>query len=256
MFKHNKNFGQHFLNDSVVLDKILLHSDINNKSVVEIGPGNGVLTRELLKKANNVLSIEIDSRLKNVLEKIKIENKNFDYIIGDILKLDITSHNIINKLPKERILVANLPYNIGTQIILNFLYLKNFFSYMIVMLQKEVAERIVAQPNTKNYGRLSIIAQYLSQVSIEFEVNKTSFSPPPKVQSAVLSIVPYDQPLFNINIDILERVTQKAFFNKRKIIKNSLKDFNLDFTQLKISENLRAENLTLKQYADIVNFLS
>lgn len=255
MFNHNKNLGQHFLNNPAIINSIIDYANPQNCSVLEIGPGLGVLTKELVKTAHNVVAIELDKRLENTLKQIKQTNSNFNYIIGNALHLQPNTLPISNLLTHKKIVVANLPYNVGTQIFLNYLHLHTYFNYMVLMLQLEVALRIVATVGSKNYGRLSIISNTLANCQLLFNVDKQNFTPPPAVQSAVIKVQPYCASQIKVNLQTLKKVTNLAFSGKRKTVKNSLGTLNLDFTGLNIDSSLRAENLTLQNYWDICNYL-
>ncbi len=250
-FKTKKSLGQHFLVDKSVIDAIIVAAgDLSEKLVIEIGPGNLALTKELVKKAKKVISIEIDERLIDNLSNLAKENQNFHYIIGDALTIN---PNIFTN--EKKVLIANLPYNIGTQIYLNYLLLGDQFDFFILMFQLEVAKRIIAYPKQANYGRLSIISDLLAKREFLFEVTKHSFSPPPKVTSAVIKITPFKLPRIQTNISTLENLTKLAFQTRRKILKNSIKSLNIDFDHIHINPQKRAEELSTEDFCKIANYL-
>lgn len=248
-FKHNKNLGQHFLVDNEVIDLILLAAgDLSNKTVIEIGVGDFALTKHLISRAKKVVAIEIDTRIEKGLSKLKTEHNNFDYIIGDALKVnpnDIEGEN--------KVLISNLPYNVGTQIYLNYLHMQDSFEYLLLMFQLEVAKRITANVGDNNYGRLSIVSDLLAKREFLFEVDQKSFNPPPKVKSAVIKVKPFKKPRLDVDLVKLEKVTNLAFQGKRKTIRNSLSQLNIDFENLGINPKKRAEELFLEEFCKITN---
>lgn len=250
-FKHNKNLGQHFLVDMEVINLILLSAgDLSNKTVIEIGVGDFALTKYLIKKAKKVVAIEIDKRIEKGLADLKNKHDNFDYIIGDALQI-----NPLDIKEDNKVLISNLPYNVGTQIYLNYLHLQDNFEYLLLMFQLEVAKRITAKVGDNNYGRLSIVSDLLSKREFLFEVDQKSFSPPPKVKSAVIKIHPFDKPRIDVDLKKLERVTNLAFQGKRKTIRNSLSQLELNFDELNINSQKRAEELSTEEFCKIANKL-
>lgn len=248
-FYTKKSLGQHFLTDDIVINKIIAAAgNLANKTVLEIGAGNLALTQHLVKYAKYVFAIEKDARLTTKLEDLKSQYQNFNYVIADSLTYE-------DSLLGSKILISNLPYNIGTQIFLNYLHKAkdNNFEYFILMFQKEVALRITATVGSKSYGRLSIISQLLSVTEILFDVDKNSFSPAPKVQSSVIKVIPLKTPKFDVDLNKLSHVTNLAFQGKRKTLRNSLKNLNVNFTNLGIDSNKRAEELSLQEFCKIAN---
>ena len=254
-FQHNKALGQHFLTDDDIINNIIANShNLANYNVLEIGPGNGALTIKLLEKSKSVLSIEKDVRLKTNLLLLKEQHANFNFILGDALNLNPLEH-----IGSPRVLIANLPYNVGTQIFLNYLHeakaLVGNFDYFILMLQKEVAQRIVANAGDNHYGRLSIISNLLADCELLFYVPKESFDPAPKVESAGIKITPLKQPRYKVDIGKLEKITSSAFSGRRKTIRNSLKMYNVDFETLAINSGKRAEEIAVADFCKISNSL-
>ncbi|MDR2008744.1 MAG: 16S rRNA (adenine(1518)-N(6)/adenine(1519)-N(6))-dimethyltransferase RsmA [Alphaproteobacteria bacterium] len=250
-FKHNKDFGQHFLIDEEIINLIVLSAgDLSNKTVIEIGPGNFAITKPLLQKAKKVIAIEIDKRLEPNLISLKNQHTNFDYIMGDALHLDANALEGDNK-----VLISNLPYNVGTQIYLNYLMQAKNFEYFLLMFQLEVAKRITANTDDSHFGRLSLISDLLAKREFLFEVLPSSFNPPPKVKSAVIKISPFANPRINVDIKNLEKITNMAFNGRRKTIKNSLEELNLNFAELDINPKKRPQELSLEEFCRIANYL-
>ncbi|MCL2566927.1 MAG: 16S rRNA (adenine(1518)-N(6)/adenine(1519)-N(6))-dimethyltransferase RsmA [Alphaproteobacteria bacterium] len=251
-FKHNKDFGQHFLIDENIINLIMLSAgDLTNKTVIEIGPGNFAITKPLLQKAKKVIAIEIDKRLEpNLISLTKLHN-NFEYIIGDALHIN---SNLL--ADDNKVLISNLPYNVGTQIYLNYLLNAVDFEYFLLMFQLEVAKRITAITGDSHFGRLSLISDLLAKREFLFTVAPSSFNPPPQVNSAVIKISPFKNPRINVDIKNLEKITNLAFNGRRKTIKNSLGELNLDFTELNINPQKRPQELSLEDFCKIANTLA
>ena len=244
-----KSLGQNFLIDKNIIDKILSSSEIENKSILEIGPGTGNLTTAILKKnPKKFYVVEKDNSLTVLLEK-EFGNK-LSIINGDILKINEKD------ISKEKLTVfGNLPYNISTEIICRWIVnLDNFFWFdkLILMFQKEVADRILAESDTKNYGRLSVLANWKLDIKKICDVSPASFSPKPKIDSSVLKFEPKKK-FFNFKKSSnLEYITRVFFNHRRKMIK---KPFNVIFNgkseiaeKLNIDLNLRPQNLSLNDY--------
>ena len=247
-----KKFGQNFLTSENILDKIVaIAGNIENKNILEIGPGPGGLTTSILKqKPKKLISVEIDNDLFEILKVEFDKYNNFEVINEDALKIDESKYfdNNIN-------VIANLPYNIGTNLLLKWLNNIQLFESFTLLLQKEVVERIVAKPCTKDYGRLSIITQTLCDAKKMFDIKPESFIPPPKVMSSVVYIKP-KQNIENINIKKLGIITQTLFSQRRKKIKNAI---NLLLKQNIINSNSiinidldkRAEELSVDEYINL-----
>jgi|TARA_B110000444_G_scaffold242605_1_gene260086 16S rRNA (adenine1518-N6/adenine1519-N6)-dimethyltransferase len=254
VIKAKKSLGQNFLIDDNVINKILDITDIQKKDVLEIGPGTGNLTSAILKKnPNRLLVVEKDNELAKNL-KTNFDN-TIEVINDDILNLDESS------LSNTKLIVfGNLPYNISTEILCRWiLNIKEnyWFEYLILMFQKEVADRIIAKFNTKNYGRLSILANWILEIEKICDVKPTSFSPVPKVDSSVLFFKP-KKSFFKFNDPKnLEKITRIFFMHRRKMVKkpyNQLFDGNTEIaSRLKIDLNLRPQNLDFETYFKIVN---
>jgi len=222
--KPKKNLGQNFLIDKNIINKIIKIGNIEKKkAVMEIGPGYGNLTEAIISmNPKNILAIEKDKKLSILLKK-KFQNiKNLKIINEDILSI-IKEKNLKNNL----LVFGNLPYNISTQILASLILLKNWppwYDHLIFMFQKEVANRIIAKTNTKEFSRLTVLSNWRLEIKKHFDVSKNSFFPKPKVDSTVLSFRPKKNNLLNIrNPKNLEKITQILFSNRRKMINKNLK---------------------------------
>ncbi len=238
--KPSKKLGQNFLVDRGVLKKIIHAANLNSDDIVlEIGPGLGVLTIELAKRVKKVIAIEKDRRMCEILKKVLKNYKNVEIINKDILDVGYsTSHIETYKL------VANLPYYITSPVIRKFLEAKNNPRLMILMVQKEVAQRICAQP--PKMSLLSIAVQFYAKPEIISYVSKKSFYPQPKVDSAIIKIIP--KPIPKINIKKFFNLVKKGFSNKRKMLKNNLKIEESLLKDLGLNPKIRAENLSIKDW--------
>tara|TARA_B100000378_G_scaffold277157_1_gene276705 strand:- start:131 stop:922 length:792 start_codon:yes stop_codon:yes gene_type:complete len=260
--KPKKSLGQIFLSDKNIIKSIVDIGNIkNNNVIIEIGPGTGNLTEFILKKKpKKFFVIEKDSNLVKLLYE-RFNNK-LNIINKDVLKFKL---NIISK--EKFIIYGNLPYNISTQILTKWIKDREKFESckkLILMFQKEVANRIIAKTNSKNYGRLSIIANWRLDVKKEFDISSNSFFPKPKVDSTLLSFIP-KRKYYNINNpENLEKITKIFFNQRRKMIKNPLKQIfkNPDIVveKLNLDVNLRPQNLSplnyfeiTKEYEDLAN---
>ena len=257
-----KSLGQNFLSDKNVIKSIVKIGNIkNNNTILEIGPGTGNLTEFILKKKpKNFFVIEKDYNLVKFLYE-KFDNK-INIINKDVLNFEL------NAISKEKIIVyGNLPYNISTEILTKWITDKKKFESckkLILMFQKEVADRIIAKTNSKNYGRLSIISNWRMDVKKEFDINPNCFFPKPKVDSTLLSFEPKKK-YFNLkNPNNLEKITNVFFNQRRKMIKNPLKQIfknpYIIVQKLKLDTNLRPQNLSplnyfeiTKEYEDLVS---
>jgi 16S rRNA (adenine1518-N6/adenine1519-N6)-dimethyltransferase len=238
--------GQHYLLDLNITDRLVrIAGDLTKTHVIEIGPGPGGLTRSLLNAgAAHVTAIERDDRCIPALEEIQSAYPGRLTIIED----DALKVNSIDVSEAPRQIIANLPYNIATPLLIGWLRQASAFQGLVLMFQKEVADRITSAPGLKTYGRLSVLVQWLCEAKSEFTVNKKSFVPPPKVMSSVISLKPHAQPAENVNWESLETVTQAAFGQRRKMLRSSLKPLGLDIEGLDINPTLRAEDLSVSDY--------
>ena len=254
--KAKKSLGQNFLIDHDVLEKIVTTVPIANREILEIGPGSGNLTQYILKKKpKKIYVIEKDTNLSSMLTERFNKDNNLDIINDDVLT--ITE----NKISKEKLTVfGNLPYNISTEILSKWIVNldKEFwFTELILMFQKEVADRIIAKFNTSNYGRLAIITAARLKITNSFEVSPNSFYPIPKVKSTVLVFEPFINENFKVkNIKNLEEISHIFFSRKRKMINKAFNKLFKDPTEmakkLNINLSLRPNELTPNEYFKIV----
>ena len=246
-FKHKKSLGQNFLINKTILKKISSLKDFKNQEVVEVGPGKGYLTEFLIKKKpSKLILIEKDRQLETVLTNL-IKNKSIKIklIIEDALKISI------NKLSKNKIvLIGNLPYNVATTLILNWLRYIHSFESIVVMVQKEVASRLSAKEKTKHYGRTSVLVQVVADVKIKFDVAPENFFPKPKVHSSVIEIIPKEKIKFDYKK--LDKLLKLSFMHKRKTLKNNLSKIssNIEEKIFKCGVNpaLRPEEISPNQF--------
>ncbi len=252
----SKRLGQNFLIDSSVVQRIVDAAEISaGDEVLEIGPGIGTLTQGILEAGANVTAVELDKKLPAVLEKTLEGYENFKLIQGDILKVDVEKI-----MPPNFKVVANLPYYITTQILLTLLEKKLPVTKIVTMVQKEVAERMTAAPNSKIFGAMSVAVQFRADVQIAFEVPPSAFVPRPEVKSAVVVCNVRESPFKVASEDFFIKVVRAAFGQRRKTLVNSLvgAGFNrekilaaLEFAN--IPPNLRAENLSVADFANLAN---
>lgn len=266
-FTFKKSLGQNFLTEPNILRKIVQTAQIDDQvNVIEVGPGIGALTEHLAQNAHQVLAFEIDDRLIPVLADTLAEYENVQVVHQDVLKADlvqVTQKVFTENLPIK--VVANLPYYITTPIMMHFLESALKVDEMVVMMQKEVADRISAQPGSKAYGSLSIAVQYYMQAQLAFIVPKTVFVPQPNVDSAILKLTRRSQPAVEvIDEKAFFRLTKAAFQLRRKTLWNNLlhsygKDdatknwLTQALEQANIDPKRRGETLTLQEFADLSN---
>lgn len=262
-----KKFGQNFLIDSHVLDKIIRAADISKEDgVLEVGPGIGTMTQYLCENAGRVLCVEIDKALLPILEYTLADYDNVNVINGDILKQDIWELARKYNDGKPFKVVANLPYYITTPIIMGFLENDSPISSITVMVQKEVAERMQAEPGTKAYGALSLAVQYYSKPYLAANVPMNCFMPRPNVASAVISLERYDEPPVKTKDEkLMFELIRASFQVRRKTLWNGIKISNsLNYTREEIEKvltdmgldvNVRGETLNLAQFAEFADRL-
>ena len=258
-FNFKKKFGQNFIVDEHIIDNIINKTDIKEDSlVIEVGPGSGALTYKLCSVANKVVCFEIDETLKDVLNNNLSEFDNVEIIYGDFLKADVLS--ILKKYNyKHLYLVANLPYYITTPIITKVIEEGIDVDKMVVMVQKEVGERFSAKPNTKNYNSLSIFLQYNFDISKIMNVSRNVFLPKPNVDSEVIQFIKREKENI-INLDLFYRLVRDSFKQKRKTLRNNLKDYDLEMIEKILCKHgydlsVRAEQLDREVFIDISNNL-
>ena len=270
-FNFQKKFGQNFLIDTHVLDKICSESGLGkNDLAIEIGPGIGALTQYLAITAKAVVAVEIDKNLLPILGDTLKDYKNTELINADFLKVDLEKliDECIQKYGKfDNIrIIANLPYYITTPIIMNVLESHTHIDSITVMIQKEVADRMQAAPGSKNYGALSLAVQYYSDPYVVAFVPQNCFIPRPKVGSSVIRLDIYkDKPIKTVNEKLMFQIIRAGFNQRRKTLVNSLINFEgLQFSKNKIihalsllgkSEKIRGEALSLDEFAQLAEYL-
>ncbi|NLO09730.1 MAG: 16S rRNA (adenine(1518)-N(6)/adenine(1519)-N(6))-dimethyltransferase RsmA [Clostridiales bacterium] len=267
-FVFQKKFGQNFLIDNHVLEKIVRAADITKDDfVLEIGPGIGTLTQYLCEHARKVLAVEIDKKLIPILEETLADYDNVSILNEDILKVDIVS--IIKEYNDNKPVkvVANLPYYITTPIIMDLFESHVPLSGVTIMIQKEVADRIKALPGSKDYGALSLAVQYYAKPHIAANVPPNCFMPRPKVGSAVINLTPHENPPYHVeNVSLLFSLIRASFNQRRKTLVNGIYNYEgLSFSKediidaldsLEIPNDIRGEALSLEQFVRISNYLS
>lgn len=256
-FSFSKNFGQNFLTDRNILEKIVEVSEVDKDyGVIEIGPGFGVLTKFLLEKAGKVVSIEIDTRLKEVLDYTLSEYDNFEFVQSDALKIDLKKLIEEKFTQKKIVVVTNLPYYVTTPIITKILESDLDLESVTIMVQKEVAQRLVADENSKDNSSISLFVKYYADASIAFNVSRNVFVPAPNVDSAVVNMklkkerFEYEKTMF--------KLIKNGFENRRKTILNSFCKFGIEkekiikvLEKLNIDPRTRAEKLSLIEFQKI-----
>ena len=255
-----KSMGQNFLLDLNLTRKIARQAgSLNDHTVLEIGPGPGGLTRALLMEgASHVVAIEKDARCLPALQEIsQAYPGRLSVIEGDAMEVDLSQH-----LSGPVRIVANLPYNVATELLIGWLTRSGwppFWTSMTLMFQKEVAERIVAKPGQKSYGRLAVAANWRCKTRIAVQLPPSAFTPPPKVSSAVVHLEGLERPIFEANPVTLERVVAMAFNQRRKMLRSSLKGLSPDIADqmeaLGIDPKRRAETLSIEEFCKIANLL-
>ena len=248
-------FGQHFLFDPRILKKIIDCSRVTSDDIViEIGPGHGIMTKLLAERVKKVIAIEIDKRLTEKLNELLSINKNVEVIIADALKFPYET--IKGKFK----VVANIPYYITTPLLFRLLECREKIISMTLLLQKEVAQRIIASPGNKDYGVLSVSVQLYTKPTLKFLVRKGAFSPPPEVDSAVVhfEVCPQIPHKLKTDEEFLLKVVKTAFSQRRKTISNSLRSFkNIKEALIEagIDSKLRPETLSIEDFIRLANAL-
>ncbi|KEH94289.1 16S rRNA (adenine(1518)-N(6)/adenine(1519)-N(6))-dimethyltransferase RsmA [Clostridium massiliodielmoense] len=259
-FKFTKSLGQNFLTDQNVLDDIVNGSNVCEEDfVIEIGPGVGTLTKELLKKAKRVCAIELDSDLIPILTEELKGFPNFELIHKDALKVDF--NELIGDEKSVKV-VANLPYYVTTPIIARLLKEGYKFKSLTIMIQKEVAERIASEPNCKEYGALSILVQYYCDTEILRKVPPTCFIPQPKVDSIIIKLDRLDEPRVKVkDKELFFKIVRQSFNMRRKTLRNAIKSLgevsgeNIEkvFNDAGIDPRRRGETLSLQEFGDLAD---
>ena len=258
MEKHNfkKKYGQNFLNNEIILDRIVNLFEVSSvDKIVEVGPGAGALTKRLVNKGCNVTAFEIDVSLKKFLDKINKENLNVVY--NDFLNINLNDY--FNKEDKLYF-IANIPYYITTPIITKFIDEEFIPEVMILMVQKEVGERLSAKPSTKDYGAITVILNYYFDISYEFTVDRSDFYPVPNVDSCIIKLTKKEYIGGVSDFNKFKKLVNDAFKQKRKNLRNNLKAYDLEVISMILTEygydlTNRAEDLGYEVFVDIVKSL-
>lgn len=252
-FRTKKKFGQNFLLDSNITDKVVRAAGpLDGRTVIEVGPGPGGLTRSLLLAgAGHVIAIEKDPDCLALLSSLKeAAEGRLTLVNQDALTVDYGQ--ILSEKTK---IISNLPYNVGTPLLLKWLPDSRNLENLTLMFQKEVALRLVAQPRTKDYGRLSVLSQWYTKPSLAFDISPKSFTPPPKVMSSVVVLTPYKSPPYPACSHKLESILKHTFNQRRKMLRASLKTLTPHYNDLLIKAGIsptqRPEELTVKDFCNL-----
>lgn len=252
-----KRFGQNFLEHDGIINQIIRAINAQeNHHLVEIGPGQGALTSELLASGCKLEAVELDRDLVPLLLASFSVNDKFTLHQGDALRFNFKE---LYQAPKKLRIVGNLPYNISTPLIFHLLEQRDIVEDMHFMLQLEVVRRMAASPGNKNYGRLSIMCQYYCQVEELFEVPPEAFNPQPKVNSAIVRLLPYETlPIVANDVERLQAILREAFNTRRKTLRNTLKNYFTaeELESLGINPTARPDTLSLEQYVTLSNYNS
>ena len=259
-FDYKKNLGQNFLQDKNIIDKIVNAPDYgDNNLVIEIGPGAGALTKELLKKVDRAILYEVDTRLEKILNTELSTFVNYELIFDDFLNRDVNKD--ISKYDFDNLyIVANLPYYITTPIITKIINDKIPINEIVIMIQKEVADRFSAKPGSKEYGQITVFLNYFFDIDNVCNVSKNCFFPKPKVDSAVIKMKRKESNDYIKNFDVFNKLVKDSFRFKRKTIKNNLVGYDLDIisnilTKYGFDINTRSENIPYNVFVEIANEL-
>jgi len=262
-FTPRKRWGQHFLVDRNILNKVIRTAQLDQSDIVlEIGPGLGEMTLALARHVKKVIAVEIDPKLVKILKEKTSNFSNIMIVEGDILKIDFEQlYDQANQPLKG---VANLPYQISTPLLFRFIESRDLFSSLTLMLQREVAERMMASPGGKDYGPLSIFIQSASVLSIPFYIKPSAFFPPPKVESAVIHMIWKEGPqMASEEEEWFKRVVKGCFSYRRKRLSNALKHANMALPQdleqrmrrIGIDLERRPETLTIQEFVHLAKAL-
>ena len=259
-FDYKKNLGQNFLQDKNIIDKIVNAPDYgDNNLVIEIGPGAGALTKELLKKVDRAILYEVDTRLEKILNKELSTFVNYELIFDDFLNRDVNKD--ISKYDFDNLyIVANLPYYITTPIITKIINDEIPTNEIVIMIQKEVADRFSAKPGSKEYGQITVFLNYFFDIDNVCNVSKNCFFPKPKVDSAVIKMKRKESNDYIKNFDVFNKLVKDSFRFKRKTIKNNLVGYDLDIisnilTKYGFDINTSSENIPYNVFVEIANEL-
>ena len=259
-FKYKKSLGQNFLKDNNVVQKIVDSAKITKDDlVIEIGPGAGIMSNLIIPLSRFTILYEIDKRLDNVLNDRLSSYSNYEIVFNDFLKENVRDR-VSNYDYKNLYVVANLPYYITTPIVEKFIDDDILPDKMVLMVQKEVALRYSAKPNTRNYGALTVLLNYYYNIKKLFDVSRKSFVPEPNVDSAVICLTKKRDRLVVKDMNFFKRLVRDSFRYKRKNLKNNLKGYDLDIVsnvlnKYKLELDVRAEALSLDIFVEIANEL-
>ncbi|MGL9717112.1 MAG: 16S rRNA (adenine(1518)-N(6)/adenine(1519)-N(6))-dimethyltransferase RsmA [Wolbachia sp.] len=255
LLEPKKSLGQNFILSSEITKRIaVLAGNLEDFNVIEIGPGYGALTREILAhNPKSLLAIEKDSNLVQCHDQLLNEHQG-KFRIMEADALHVIEQELIERPVK---VIANLPYNVSVALFLKWLDNIKFFASLTLMFQKEVADRIIAKPNSKDYGSLSVLSQLLCDIRKEFDIEPKEFFPRPKVHSSVITVKPLPTQRFAVNLEALTRLTRTVFAKRRKMLRNSLHNITscaeAILEDAKLSGNERPENLTIEQFCLLAN---
>lgn len=258
--KFKKKYGQNFLRNISVVERIVNVSEIgDNDLVIEVGPGGAIMTRELSKRAGNVLAYEIDENLKEELSKRLDGCSNVDVLFKDFLDADLVS-DVKNYSYDKLFFVSNVPYYITTPILMKIIESNLSFSKIVMMVQKEVGDRFSTKPGSKEYGSITVLLNYFFDVKKEFLVSRNQFIPVPNVDSVIVSFTEKSNKKYLKDFLFFQKIVRDSFQYKRKTIKNNLRSYDLKIVSDVLSKygydlSVRAENLQLDVFVDLANEL-
>lgn len=259
-FNFKKSLGQNFLCDDNIVNNIINIADIDKDTlVIEVGPGSGALTTKIVTKCKNLICFEIDDRLESILNSKLSLYDNYEIIISDFLKTDVFSY-MKNYTYKKLYFISNLPYYITTPIVTKLIEEKILPDKIIIMMQKEVADRFTAKVNSKEYSSLTVFLNYYYEIKKMFDVSRNCFIPKPNVDSSVIELKLKNDRLFVKNMDMFLKLISDSFRYKRKTIKNNLYNYDLNKILIVLQKyglnlSVRAESITLNMFVDIANSL-
>lgn len=260
-FAFKKSLGQNFLNDKNVIHNIVDNASIDKDTlVIEVGPGQGAITREIVPKAKYSILYEVDNRLEEYLNKTLKKYDNYKLIMNDFLKENVKKE-ISNYQYKKLYIVANLPYYITTPIVSKLIDDNIMPDKIVIMVQKEVAQRYSARVGSKEYGSLTVFLNHYYDITKLFDVSRNCFVPKPNVDSAVICMTKKENRLYVKDRELFNRLVKDSFKYKRKTIRNNLKEYDLDkiekvLSNYKLNLNSRAENICMEIFVEIANTLS
>lgn len=258
--KFKKKYGQNFLRNISVVERIVNVSEIgDNDLVIEVGPGGAIMTRELSKRAGNVLAYEIDEDLKEELSKRLDGCSNVDVLFKDFLDADLVS-DVKNYSYDKLFFVSNVPYYITTPILMKIIESNLSFSKIVMMVQKEVGDRFSTKPGSKEYGSITVLLNYFFDVKKEFLVSRNQFIPVPNVDSVIVSFTEKSNKKYLKDFLFFQKIVRDSFQYKRKTIKNNLRSYDLKIVSDVLSKygydlSVRSENLQLDVFVDLANEL-